>query len=116
MENKTRVTFYVDGFNFYFGLRRTRKADNAWSNTYWINLVKLFDSFLGPDQQLEKVVYFTASPLSPEKNSRQSAFLNANKLLNKGTFEIIRGKYLEKTIVCPFCKGSINKPEEKKLM
>ncbi len=114
MENKTRVTFYVDGFNFYFGLRRTRKADNAWSNTYWIDLVKLFDSFLGPDQQLEKVVYFTASPLSPEKNSRQSAFLNANKLLNKGTFEIIRGKYLEKTIVCPFCKGSINKPEEKK--
>ena len=64
MEKKTRVTFYVDGFNFYFGLRRTRKADNAWSNTYWINLVKLFDSFLGPDQQLEKVVYFTASPLS----------------------------------------------------
>ena len=109
-----RVTFYIDGFNFYFGLRRTRKLNSNWSKSYWIDMVKLCESFLGEGQKLERVIYFTASPLSPEKNSRQSAFLNANKLLNKDKFEIVRGKYLKKTFECPYCKTSINKPEEKK--
>ncbi len=114
MGNKRRVTFYIDGFNFYFGLRRSKKTDNDWKRYYWIDIVKLFESFLGEGQQLEKVVYFTASPLSQKKNSRQSAFLNANKLLNGDRFEIVRGKYLEKQITCPYCNASITRPEEKK--
>ena len=114
MEQKKRVTFYVDGFNFYFGLKRTKKSEPEWKRYYWINIVKLFESFLGEGQILEKVIYFTASPLSPQKNSRQSAFLNANKLLNGERFEIVRGKYLEKHIICPYCKGDIARPEEKK--
>lgn len=109
-----RVTFYVDGFNFYFGLKRTKRIDSDWRKFYWIDMVRLCESFLGPDQQLERVIYFTASPLSPLKNSRQSAFLNANKLLNGDRFEIVRGKYLEKHIICPYCKGDISRPEEKK--
>ena len=77
-------------------------------------MVKLCQSFLGADQRLVKVVYFTASTLSSEKNSRQSAFLNANKLLNGDKFEVIRGKYMEKQIICPYCQGTISRPEEKK--
>lgn len=72
------------------------------------------ESFLGSDQILEKLIYFTASPLSPQKNRRQSALLNANKLINGDRFEIVRGKYLEKHIICPYCKGDILLPEEKK--
>lgn len=94
MESKKRVTFYIDGFNFYFGLKRTKKADAAWRNFYWIDIVKLCESFLGDGQVLEKVIYFTASPLSPQKNSRQSAFLNANKLINGDRFEIVRASIL----------------------
>lgn len=109
-----RVVFYIDGFNFYYGLKRTKKASSQWRNYYWIDMVKLCQSFLGADQRLVKVVYFTASPLSPEKNSRQSAFLNANKLLNGDKFEVIRGKYMEKQIICPYCQGTISRPEEKK--
>ena len=109
-----RVTFYIDGFNFYFGLKRTKRIDPAWRKFYWIDIVKLCESFLGEGQILERVIYFTASPLSPQKNSRQSAFLNANKLLNGEKFEIVRGKYLEKHIICPYCKGDISRPEEKK--
>lgn len=109
-----RVTFYIDGFNFYFGLKRTKKIEPVWKKYYWIDVVKLFESFLGNGQVLEKVIYFTASPLSPQKNSRQSAFLNANKLINGERFEVIRGKYLEKHIICPYCKGAIFRPEEKK--
>lgn len=98
MKPKKRVTFYIDGFNFYFGLKRTKRVAPAWRAFYWIDIVKLCESFLGEGQTLEKVIYFTASPLSPQKNSRQSAFLNANKLINGNRFEIVRGKYLDKHI------------------
>lgn len=114
MEQNKRVTFYIDGFNFYFGLKRTKRCDPAWRQFYWIDMVKLCESFLGPSQELEKVIYFTASPLSPQKNSRQSAFLNANKLINGDRFEVVRGKYLEKHIICPYCNGDFSRPEEKK--
>lgn len=107
MEQTKRVTFYIDGFNFYFGLKRTKRIDPAWKRFYWIDMVKLCESFLGTGQVLEKVIYFTASPLSPQKNSRQSAFLNANKLINGNRFEVVRDKYLEKHIICPYCKGDI---------
>ncbi|MGL4327057.1 MAG: NYN domain-containing protein [Tannerellaceae bacterium] len=109
-----RVTFYVDGFNFYYGLRTEKRVNREWYKAYWIDLVKFFEQFLGPEQVLNKVIYFTASPLSSEKNSRQSAFLNANKLINGDKIEIVRGKYLEKKIVCPHCRYTIIRPEEKK--
>lgn len=74
----------------------------------------MFEHFLGEDQTLEKVIYFTASPLNKDKSSRQSAFLNANKLINGDKFEVVRGKYLEKKIICSQCKYTITRPEEKK--
>lgn len=109
-----RVTVYVDGFNFYYGLRTQKRIDNKWLKSYWIDLVKLFEQFLGENQTLEKVIYFTASPLNKDKSARQSAFLNANKLINGNRFEVVRGKYLEKTIKCPKCHYTIIRPEEKK--
>ncbi|MBR6749089.1 MAG: NYN domain-containing protein [Bacteroidaceae bacterium] len=114
MADIKRVTFYIDGFNFYFGLKRSKKNDPEWKKFYWIDIVKLFNSFLGENQVLEKVIYFTAAPLSPKKNSRQSAFLNANKLINGDKFEIVRGKYMEKHFPCPYCNADITRPEEKK--
>lgn len=109
-----RVTFYIDGFNFYFGLKRTQKVNPMWRKYYWIDMVKLCESFLSDEQELSKVIYFTASPLNIGKSSRQSAFLNANKLINGDKFEIVRGKYLEKEILCPNCNFHISRPEEKK--
>lgn len=108
------MTFYVDGFNFYYGLRASKKNDSDWARYYWIDFVKLFQSFLSDGQELEKVIYFTASPLNVEKSRRQSALLNANKILNGDRFEIVRGKYIEKQITCPNCNFSIPRPEEKK--
>lgn len=109
-----RVTFYIDGFNFYYGLRTEKRINPEWKKAYWIDLVKLFGQFIGENQVLEKVIYFTASPLNKEKSIRQSAFLNANKLLNGDKFEVVRGKYLEKQIKCPKCHYTIIRPEEKK--
>lgn len=112
--DKKRVTFYVDGFSFYYGLKRKKQVDRSWKRFYWIDIVKLFEQFLGPDQELAKVVYFTASPLDPDKSSRQSALLNANVILHPDKFEIVRGKYINKIIECPHCHLAINRPEEKK--
>lgn len=109
-----RVTFYIDGFNFYYGLRSKKRVDPEWGDYYWIDMVKFCQGFLGEDQKLEKVVYFTASPLNPEKSKKQSAFLNANRLLNGEKFEVVRGKYLDKSITCPLCKQSFHHPEEKR--
>lgn len=77
-------------------------------------MVKLCKSFLGENQELCKVIYFTASPLDSNKSSRQSSFLNANKFLNGDKFEIVRGKYIEKPINCPNCHSNFMRPEEKK--
>ena len=110
----SQITFYVDGFNFYYGLATASKTDPLWKQFYWIDIVKFFRSFLSDGQELSKVIYFTASPLDPDKSSRQSAFLNANKFLNEGAFEIVRGKYIEKPIHCSFCNNDFMRPEEKK--
>ena len=53
-----RVTFYIDGFNFYYGLRRTKRNEPQWADYYWINMVKLCQGFLGEGQEVEKVIYF----------------------------------------------------------
>ena len=42
-------------------------------------------------------------PLDPDKSSRQSALLNANAIIHPDKFEIVRGKYINKTIMCPHC-------------
>ena len=110
----TRVTFYVDGFNFYYGLRTAKQVDKKWYAGYWIDLVKFFGMFLGEGQVLEKVIYFTASPLSREKSRHQSALLNANRLLNGSKFEVVRGKYIAKEVQCRKCKFVNLIPEEKK--
>ena len=109
-----KVSFYIDGFNFYYGLSTARSQNPVWKKFYWIDMVKLCSSFLGENQELCKVIYFTASPLDAEKSSRQSSFLNANKLLNDEKFEIVRGKYIEKPIRCPNCHNNFMRPEEKK--
>ena len=32
-----RVTFYIDGFSFYYGLRRTKRNESQWGDYYWID-------------------------------------------------------------------------------
>jgi len=111
---KKRVIFYVDGFNFYYGLKSQVKINPEWRKGYWIDIVKLFEQFLSDNDTLVKVKYFTAAPLSIGKRSRQSALFKANDLLNGDKFEIIRGKYINKDMFCPNCKTHFSKPEEKR--
>lgn len=103
-----RVIVYVDGFNFYYGLR----SDRRWKQYYWLDVVKLFEKFMKPGQELVAVKYFSARPTNdPGKNSRQYAFFQANKENPK--FQLILGSYLSKQITCFRCGNVIHTHEEK---
>ena len=104
---KQKVIVYVDGFNFYYGL----KGDPKWKRYYWLDIVKFFDKFMKPDQELIKVKYFSARPDNQEKNARQYAFFQAN--MENSRFQLILGKYLKKKITCFNCGNIINTYEEK---
>ena len=104
---KQKVIVYVDGFNFYYGL----KGDPKWKRYYWLDIVKFFEKFMKPDQELIKVKYFSARPDNQEKNARQYAFFLAN--MENSRFQLILGKYLKKKITCFNCGNIINTYEEK---
>lgn len=72
-ENKQDVIAYIDGFNFYFGLKSKK-----WRNYYWLDLVKFVESFLKPHQELVAVKYFSAIQKNAGKADRQDLFFQAN--------------------------------------
>lgn len=102
-----RVIVYIDGFNFYFGLKHNAK----WKKYYWLDIVKLLESFMRPNQELVAVKYFSAKPDDLEQSLRQNAFFQANKENPK--FKLILGKYLKKEITCFRCGNVIHTHEEK---
>lgn len=107
MKQKQKVIVYVDGFNFYFGL----KSSSKWRKYYWLDIVKLFEMFMRPNQELVAVKYFSAKPDDLGKSLRQNAFFQANREDPK--FKLILGKYLKKEIKCFNCGNIIHTHEEK---
>ena len=101
-----RVIVYVDGFNFYYGLKKME-----WERYYWLDMVKFFESFMRPNQELVAVKYFSAKVADLEKSKRQDAFFQANKENMK--FRLVLGKYLKKEIECFKCHNIIHTYEEK---
>ena len=104
--DKQKVIVYVDGFNFYYGLRK-----NRWRKYYWLDMVRLFESFMRPNQELVAVKYFSARVEDDGKSLRQNAFFQANLINPK--FKLILGKYLRKTFKCKEC-GFMNDTYEEK--
>lgn len=79
MERRERVIVYVDGFNFYYGL----KSSSRWKKYYWLDIVKLFGMFIRQNQELVAVKYFSARPDDIEQSLRQNAFFRLiGKILN----------------------------------
>lgn len=67
---KQRVIVYIDGFNFFYGL----KSEAKWKRFYWLDFVALFEKFMKPNQELLAVKYFSARPTV----SRKRTFLIAS--------------------------------------
>jgi hypothetical protein len=107
---KQRVIVYVDGFNFYYGL----KKDRRWKRYYWLDVVSLFEKFMRPNQELIAVKYFSARPDNPDKNARQYSFFQANKENPK--FKLILGSSLGKRLPVTTVVMSLIRMKRKRLM
>lgn len=81
---KQKVIVYIDGFNFYYGLKQSPK----WRKYYWLDIVKLFETFMRPNQELVAIKYFSARPSNIEQSRRQNAFFQANNENPKISFDI----------------------------
>jgi len=102
-----KVIVYVDGYNFYYGLKECN-----WKKFYWLDLVNFFQSFMGPNQELVKVKYFSAYPSNQGKRERQDTFFSANSINDR--FDLILGSFLKKDVHCGHCFETFKIPEEKK--
>lgn len=103
---KQRVIVYVDGYNFYFGLR-----ENNWKKFYWLDIVSFIEKFMGENQELIAVKYFSA-PTNNYSKERQDRFFSANRKDKK--FNLISGSFLPKQIDCIHCSKDFTIEEEKK--
>jgi hypothetical protein len=102
-----KIITYIDGFNLYFGLKSKK-----WKRYYWLDLQKLSENLLKPNQILSKTKYFTARISSPPgKVKRQGTFIEA--LMTLKNLEIFYGKYQSNTHECSRCKAIFPTPNEK---
>ena len=110
-----RINFYVDGYNFYYGLRSLKETDRTWKKFYWLDIVKLFEQFINnQSQQLQKVYYFSASPIAQDESNRQRILFKANELINGSRFEVIKGFFVEKNVTCKVCNAPYKVAVEKR--
>lgn len=113
---KKKVNFYIDGFNFYYGLRGIVKHKPDWKKFYWIDIVAFCSAFLSEHEKIGKVMYFTSRPRSNEKMIRQNTLLRCNQKLNPEKLEIVYGRYANKQLKCNAsggCKRIYEDLEEK---
>jgi hypothetical protein len=110
---KKTVKFYIDGFNFYRGLKEAK-----WKKYYWIDLVKLSQNLVRKYKDFEviEVNYFTAKPIfNQDQLKRQGILFNVNKKLNPGLFNLHYGEYQKKNIKClADCQKEFLVPTEKR--
>lgn len=98
---KKRVSIYVDGFNFYYALKKSKAGGINWRKYYWIDLVKLFTQYLSEEHhELVKVKYFTAKQSDPGKSGRQAIWFSLLKNKYPSLFTPIWGNYKDKTLRC----------------
>ena len=105
-----RVAAYIDGFNLYFGLRKSKLR-----RYYWLDLPALITTLLKPDQQLVATHYFTARIKTNGHNAadakRQSDYIDA--LATRPGLTTQFGHYLQKTRQYKQCGATWPDYEEK---
>lgn len=102
-----RVIAYIDGYNFYHGLKESR-----WERYLWLDLPKFVQNLLKDNQKLEATKYFTARVSDPiARRKRQSTFLEALEV--RGNINIYFGKFQINPRVCNRCRAITHVPNEK---
>ena len=106
---KKKVIVYVDGYNFYFGLKN---GGARWKRIYWLDIVKFFERMMKPDQELVEVNYYSARPIDdPQAYNNQDDLFCAN--MENPKFKLHLGRYKKKKFKCRNC-GFQNKTYEEK--
>jgi uncharacterized LabA/DUF88 family protein len=91
------VIVYIDGFNLYYGLR-----SKNWKRYYWLNVRRMAQLMLKPDQSLARVKYFTSIVSQPpDRHRRQATFLDALSTLSD--LHIYYGHFLWEDYTCWNC-------------
>lgn len=108
-----RARLYVDGFNLYYrGLKNTKHK--------WLNIRRLGQELLGPQDKIDIVRYFTAdvSPRAgdPSAPTRQEAYFRALRTIDGIVFH--RGRFMPRPKVRPLvgfenCFVEVHDTEEK---
>lgn len=102
-----RVCFYIDGFNFYYGLK-----EKDWGEFYWLDIVKFCRSLIKSYHTLISVNYYSAPPINHSgKKRRQRKFFDANELNN--LFKLHLSIHKPKNKICDNCGYTIYYSEEK---
>lgn len=102
-----QVIAYIDGFNFYFGLR-----EKGWQKYYWVNPWLVCKHLLRTKQILSRVKYFTSRIRgNREKVSRQDTFLRA--IRTEPAIMVKYGRYGRKKYTCEDCNYAGTLPAEK---
>jgi uncharacterized LabA/DUF88 family protein len=105
-----RVIVYIDGFNLFFGLR-----SKGWRKYYWLDLARLAQALIKPEQQLEAIHYFTSRILPNGHNSadmdRQNTYLEA--LATFPQVNVHFGLFVNKSQRCRACGTQWGSYEEK---
>ncbi len=118
---KERVITYIDGYNLYFGLREKihvkdpqgNEPNLRWRRYLWLDVVKLSQSLLRPDQVLLRTKYFTSRIRGkPDSEKRQSLFLEATFALPN--IKIYFGAFQPDHKRCDHCGKIAFYPQEKK--
>ena len=106
-QKKKKKIAYVDGFNLYFGMR-----DASLDHCRWLNIKKLVESLLQPNQILVEVKYFTSRVSnSPDKQKRQSTYIDA---IQSTDTKIFYGNYQDSKEECKRC-GNIWRTAKEKM-
>jgi len=77
-ESPQKAIVYIDGYNFYYGLKKL-----GLRKYLWLNFDELSRKLLLPHQRLVKIKYFTSSEIfSEESRKRQDTYLDALSTLH----------------------------------
>jgi len=102
-----RVSYFIDGFNLYHAI-----AENPLLRKYkWIDLKKICECFLKPDDTISDIFYFTAlATWDSKKVARHRIFIKAQEMNGVKT---IYGEFRRKTKQCRKCYKIFDTFEEK---
>ncbi len=95
-----KVVAYIDGFNLYFGIKTLKSK-----SLYWLNIQKMVQYLLKPNQEIIHTHYFTSRIKFPiDKAKRQSTFIDALETLDN--FSLHYGKYQKSSHSCRVCHST----------